>query len=126
MAKSNNGGTTKGTIGEAKAERAPARRRTISKSTGGPIASAPDLAADQIATSTRAASVAKSPTRTGRTARVKFTDAAIGESAHAGLAPSPEEVQRLAYELYVRRGGADGNHLDDWYEAERQLRKRTH
>jgi hypothetical protein len=41
--------------------------------------------------------------------------------------PSSEEVRRRAYELYIRRGGAPGGDLDDWLEAERQLRhRRTH
>ncbi len=39
--------------------------------------------------------------------------------------PSREEVQRLAYELYVRRGGQHGGDLDDWFEAERRLRRVT-
>lgn len=37
--------------------------------------------------------------------------------------PSPAEVQRRAYELYVRRGGGHGRDLEDWLEAERQLRR---
>ena len=34
----------------------------------------------------------------------------------------PEAVARRAYELYQRRGGNDGADLDDWLEAERELR----
>jgi len=37
--------------------------------------------------------------------------------------PSPAEVQRRAYELYVRRGCCDGYDKEDWYEAERQLKQ---
>lgn len=37
--------------------------------------------------------------------------------------PSPAEVQRRAYELYVKRGGGHGRDLEDWLEAERQLRR---
>ena len=40
-------------------------------------------------------------------------------------APSNEEIAKLAYELYVQRGGVNGYHLEDWYEAERQLRRRA-
>lgn len=40
--------------------------------------------------------------------------------------PNPEDVRRRAYEIYVRRGGTHGADLDDWYEAERELRDRTH
>lgn len=32
-----------------------------------------------------------------------------------------ETVTRLAYELYVRRGGADGHELEDWVMAEKIL-----
>jgi hypothetical protein len=39
---------------------------------------------------------------------------------------NPEEVQRRAYELYVGRGCTNGCDVDDWLEAERQLRSRTH
>jgi hypothetical protein len=35
----------------------------------------------------------------------------------------PSEVERLAYELYLQRGGNHGQDRDDWFEAERQLRK---
>jgi hypothetical protein len=41
----------------------------------------------------------------------------------AAVAPNSAEVQRRAYELYVERGGRHGKDLDDWYEAERQLRE---
>ena len=35
-----------------------------------------------------------------------------------------DRVRRRAYELYVARGGAGGSEMDDWLEAERQLRVR--
>jgi hypothetical protein len=34
----------------------------------------------------------------------------------------PDAVARRAYEIYMQRGGQDGADLDDWLEAERQLR----
>lgn len=40
----------------------------------------------------------------------------------SGSAPTIEEIARLAYTIYLERGGANGSHLDDWYEAERRLR----
>jgi hypothetical protein len=33
-----------------------------------------------------------------------------------------DEIARRAYEIYLRRGGEHGGDLDDWLEAERQLR----
>ena len=35
-----------------------------------------------------------------------------------------ELVARRAYELYLARGGADGQAMDDWLAAERELRRR--
>jgi hypothetical protein len=35
----------------------------------------------------------------------------------------PEAVAKRAYEIYLRRGGNDGADLDDWLEAERELRR---
>lgn len=32
-----------------------------------------------------------------------------------------ERISRRAYELYVARGGADGQDLEDWLAAEREL-----
>ena len=44
----------------------------------------------------------------------------VGDTTAAG-----DERQRLAeraYELYLARGGAEGGDLDDWLQAERELR----
>jgi len=37
---------------------------------------------------------------------------------------SDTDIARLAYALYEARGRTNGSHLDDWFEAERQLLKR--
>ena len=34
-----------------------------------------------------------------------------------------EEIRRHAYELYERHGRQDGREMDDWLEAEREIRK---
>lgn len=34
---------------------------------------------------------------------------------------SPEEIARRAYFRFLARGGAHGNDLEDWLEAERSL-----
>ena len=34
----------------------------------------------------------------------------------------PDAIARRAYEIYQRRGGNHGADLDDWLEAERQLK----
>ncbi len=35
-----------------------------------------------------------------------------------------EEVRHRAYEIYLDRGGAPGFELDDWLQAERELRSK--
>jgi hypothetical protein len=35
--------------------------------------------------------------------------------------PSPDEIARLAYQFYETRGRQDGNDVDDWLTAEREL-----
>ncbi len=94
MAKSTIEGATKRTGGEAKVRRAPVRRRATTKQAGA-AASAPDMAGG---------------------------DGLGSGTAPVEQAPSNEEIARLAYELYVQRGGVNGYHLEDWYEAERRLR----
>lgn len=36
--------------------------------------------------------------------------------------PSAHDIAKRAYELYVDRARADGCDLDDWHQAERELR----
>jgi Protein of unknown function (DUF2934) len=40
----------------------------------------------------------------------------------ANHAPSDEEIRRRAYEIYLERDGLGGNELDDWLQAEAELR----
>jgi hypothetical protein len=35
--------------------------------------------------------------------------------------PTEEEIRTRAYEIYLRRGGAHGHDLDDWFRAEREF-----
>jgi hypothetical protein len=46
---------------------------------------------------------------------------ANGDAKHS----NPEAIARRAYEIYLGRGGYDGADLDDWLEAERQLKPGT-
>lgn len=41
-------------------------------------------------------------------------------SAHAPI--TDDDIARRAYEIYLRRGGTHGADLDDWLQAERELR----
>jgi hypothetical protein len=43
--------------------------------------------------------------------------------AKPAAAPSHEEIERRAYEIFSARGGELGDPAQDWLEAERQLRE---
>jgi Protein of unknown function (DUF2934) len=36
--------------------------------------------------------------------------------------PNREQIERRAYEIYLRRGGIDGSDVADWIVAEEELR----
>lgn len=38
-----------------------------------------------------------------------------------GLQPTEEEIAIRAYHIYIERGGVEGDPLDDWLQAEREL-----
>jgi len=40
------------------------------------------------------------------------------------LIPIGQQIQRRAHELYERRGGIGGHELDDWLQAEREIKGR--
>lgn len=44
---------------------------------------------------------------------------AAGDTGH-------EEIARLAYEIFERRGADHGRDLEDWLQAERELREAKH
>ena len=50
---------------------------------------------------------------------------AVPEMAGAATTPSAgrERIAARAYELYLARGGADGQADEDWFTAERELGK---
>ena len=64
------------------------------------------------------------PKRARSTAADKSASAATGEPAAPDPAaePSADDIRRRAYERYKERGGKHGQHFDDWFEAERELR----
>ena len=51
-------------------------------------------------------------------ARMKKANGSNGEAFN-----TPDEVAKRAYEIYQNRGGTDGADLDDWLEAERELKR---
>ena len=42
------------------------------------------------------------------------------------IEPSRDAIATRAYELYLERGGVDGGDVEDWLQAERDLREREH
>ncbi|PYU65608.1 MAG: hypothetical protein DMG49_23835 [Acidobacteria bacterium] len=46
-----------------------------------------------------------------------------GELQPAEVHPTPEEIERRAFQLYLERGGALGHDVEDWLQAERELVK---
>lgn len=52
----------------------------------------------------------------------RATEAMAAEDAAVGLDTLNERIRRRAYELYCARDKSDGDPVDDWLEAERQIR----
>lgn len=50
-------------------------------------------------------------------------DTVIGREAAREHPDDHEEIARLAYQYYLERGGEHGSHEEDWYRAEREIRK---
>ena len=38
--------------------------------------------------------------------------------------PNEDDIRLRAYQRYLHRGGEHGRHLDDWVEAEQELRRK--
>jgi hypothetical protein len=38
--------------------------------------------------------------------------------------PTPEQIRARAYEIYLARNGGSGDELQDWLDAEQQLRSK--
>lgn len=55
------------------------------------------------------------------TKKVKSSLPATKKTGAAKTAPTHEEIAMRAYEIYLERGGAPGDALDDWTRAEREL-----
>ncbi len=52
----------------------------------------------------------------------RYSPAGFAQPARDGF-PTYEEIARRAYEIYVARGGGDGHDLEDWFQAEREVRE---
>jgi hypothetical protein len=54
---------------------------------------------------------------------ISFTTPGSESTAAGAPAPTTEQIAQRAYEIYQARGGTDGQDIEDWLEAERQLRR---
>jgi hypothetical protein len=52
------------------------------------------------------------------------SDRGMTKTSHAPAATA-EDVARRAYDLYLARGREDGHDVEDWFQAERELRGTT-
>ena len=67
-----------------------------------------------------------------RTKSQKTPDGSLPKEARAttfsqlkSQPPTPEQIQKRAYEIFEARGGAPGHELEDWLQAERELKARV-
>ena len=44
-------------------------------------------------------------------------------STAPGVPPTPEQIRQRAHEIFLTRGGAPGQELDDWLRAEQELKQ---
>jgi hypothetical protein len=49
---------------------------------------------------------------------------AIPKKNKPEVLPLEEQIRQRAFEIYLQRGGQDGSDLDDWQQAEAELRSR--
>jgi len=49
----------------------------------------------------------------------------VSKSRATPKSAAPEDIALRAYHIYLERGGAPGNPLDDWTRAERELLSRN-
>jgi hypothetical protein len=52
---------------------------------------------------------------------LEVTPSAASKPRAAKSAPTLEQIQARAYEIYLERRGAPGNQIEDWLRAEREL-----
>jgi hypothetical protein len=68
-----------------------------------------------------AAAMAKSPRRPQAETEQTSTSESTPYSSSATGGYDRDRVATRAYELYMQRGGGDGNDMEDWLRAEREF-----
>ncbi len=61
------------------------------------------------------------PEETGERNSSSGIETNYDETTDALNSPTTEQIQQRAYEIYLERGGEDGNDTEDWLQAEREL-----
>ena len=51
---------------------------------------------------------------------------ATTDQAQPHYEPTVEQIQLRAYEIYIQRGRQDGLDLEDWFQAEKELKTSGH
>ena len=49
-----------------------------------------------------------------------------GKQDPRSTGPTEEQIRLRAYELYVERGRAEGQDIEDWFQAEKELTEIIH
>jgi hypothetical protein len=44
-------------------------------------------------------------------------------AARANHGPTPQQIELRAFQIHQARGGLDGHDIEDWQQAERELRR---
>jgi hypothetical protein len=55
----------------------------------------------------------------------KSSSPPVKKTRAVAIKPTTEEIALRAYQIYLERGGAPGNALEDWTRAERELLGKT-
>ena len=68
--------------------------------------------------------MARTPTQKTTPTKVAAAPAAgpARSASNTAVVPKHEQIAKRAYEIFLARGGAHGRHVDDWTQAERELR----
>ncbi len=53
--------------------------------------------------------------------RIEKSSSVGGEPQTAEGHPTREEIELRAYQIYLQRGGVQGQEVEDWLQAEREL-----
>jgi len=67
---------------------------------------------------------AKKPAREAKTSRKKAVVRGKTKSKELNLQRYLDEVKNRAYEIFLEQGSTHGNDLNDWFQAEKEIKKK--